>query len=141
MLSARLGPRTNIQMFLAKLRRKTADWPAELPPPTRTISSSRHRRGSIGEPNTRRRVPRNLADSERQGADSEPRSQPRSSTPSRACHHRDGAQSAFPRGRGVPRRWVSSSGTKFLRLDVSPAGERPARDAGRKAEKIADPPP
>ena len=33
MLSARLGPRTSIQIFAAKLRRKTAAWPAELPAP------------------------------------------------------------------------------------------------------------
>src|SRR5712675_74642 len=44
MLSARLGPRTSIQIFAAKLRRKIAACPAELPPPTRTISSLRHRR-------------------------------------------------------------------------------------------------
>ena len=49
MLSLRLGPRTSIQIFAAKLRRKTAAWPAELPPPTRTISSFRHRRASMGE--------------------------------------------------------------------------------------------
>src|SRR5258705_3190877 len=49
MLSARLGPRTSIQILAAKLRRKTAAWPAELPPPTRTISSFRHRRASMGE--------------------------------------------------------------------------------------------
>ena len=122
MLSARLGPRTNIQIFLAKLRRKTADWPAELPP--RPERSPRPGTGAprSAKPNTRRRVPRNPAGSERQGADSEHRSQPRSSTPSRACHHRDGAQSAFPQGRGAPRRWVSSSGHQ-----ISAPGRKPGR--------------
>src|ERR1700730_7614234 len=49
MLSAKLGPRTSIQIFLAKLRRKPPAWPAELPAPTKTISSSRQTRASIGE--------------------------------------------------------------------------------------------
>src|SRR3981189_1765475 len=49
LLSAGFAPRTSIQILAAKLRRKTAPCPAELPPPTRTISSFRHKRASIGE--------------------------------------------------------------------------------------------
>src|ERR1700677_946824 len=47
--SARPGPRTNILIFLAKPDRYTAACPAELPPPTKTPSSLRQSRASIGE--------------------------------------------------------------------------------------------
>jgi hypothetical protein len=38
-----------MKILAAKLERKTAAWPAELPPPTSAISSRRHIRASMGD--------------------------------------------------------------------------------------------
>ncbi len=49
MLAASPAPRTSIQTLEALPDRNTAAWPAELPPPTSTISLSAQRFASMGE--------------------------------------------------------------------------------------------
>ena len=49
MVRARPLPRTRIVTLAAWPDKKTAAWPAELPPPTSMTSSPRHSRASIGE--------------------------------------------------------------------------------------------
>jgi hypothetical protein len=49
MLAASPSARTSIQTLAAWADRKTAAWPAELPPPTSTTSCPAHIRASMGE--------------------------------------------------------------------------------------------
>jgi hypothetical protein len=128
-----------MDILAAKPERKTAAWPAELPPPTSAISSRRHiprfdggspipdatalellKAGNIGAP-----VARSGRDHHRLGLDA----------PAIGQAQGKGGNAAIEPG---DFHGNGHLGAEFLRLYEGAAGQRLPRDAGRKSEIVLD---